>query len=478
MLDRMRRLLYLRPIRGRAFRIAFALGLTTVVTLVGKGASSTTTTSAAMYYLLAVVVSSFLGSLWGGLTAALGSFLALNFFFTPPFGTFRVAKVDDLIALFVFFVVASLVAALLAEVLEQRTRAERRERETSLLYQLSSNLLSRERLDAALNQVAKDLTDLFDLQSSKVVLRNQDSGTPAESNSLSRVELRTGANSYGYLHLYPKEDRALNEIELDLARAFATQVALAVEAARLNEESRRARDEAEVSRIRAALFSSVTHDLKTPLSVVKASASSLLEEGVVFDPERRHELLKTIVEETDRLNRLISNLLQLSRLRAGVLIPHKTPTPIGDVIASVLARLGSFLDEKNIVIETQIREDLPSVPMDVIQIDQALSNVLENARRYAPSGTSVKLIARPWQSWIEVLVADRGRGIPAAEREKVFEEFYRGEKGDSKGNAGLGLAIVKAIVTAHGGSVWVEETPGGGATIGFRLPLSLDGHQP
>lgn len=432
-----------------------------------------------MYYLLAVVVAAFVGRFWGSLVAAFGSFLGLNFFFTPPFGTFYAAKFEDLIALFVFLVVASLVATLLTEVLEQRTRAERRERETHLLYQLSSGLLSRQQLDAVLGQVARDLTDLFDLELCEVKLVENDGigghqmprGGEGGGN-FTDIELKTEAHDYGVLRLHPTQDRVLSSVERDLARAFATQVALAVEAARLDDETRQARAEAEVSRIRAALFSSVTHDLKTPLSSVKAAASSLLEEGVEFDSERRSELLRTIVEETDRLNRLISNLLQLSRLRAGVLLPRKTATPIRDVIESVLSRLGRAFESQEVGIQVRVRDDTPSLPMDVLQVDQALSNILENAARYAPRGSDIRIDVRRWQSWVEVNVSDKGPGIRSEEREKVFEEFYRSESGDSKGSAGLGLAIVRAIVSAHGGSSWAAETPGGGATIGFRLPLA------
>lgn len=479
----MRRLLYLPSIRNRGLQVLVGFAFPLAATLVVRILPGITTAAAAIFYLLVVVMAALVGRFWGGLLASAMSFLGLNFFFTSPTGTFRVGKVEDVVALVAFLLIAALIATLLTEVLEQRTRAERRERETSLLYELSSGLLSREHMDGVLDQVEKDLTDLFDLSGCELELLNPKmklgspqsramTGGPAEAQSFIEIPLRTERARYGVLRLYDKQDRTLTDSDKDVARAFATQVALAAEAASLDEQTRKAHGEAEASKIRAALFSSVTHDLKTPLSSVMAAATSLLEEGVEFDNERRTILLRTIVEETSRLNRLISNLLQLSRLRAGMLMPHKISTPIDDVIEAVVARLGGMFADRSLSLKIKVREDMRPVPMDVLQIDQVLSNILENAARYAPSGSDIEIRARQWQSWVEVLVSDQGPGIAHHNRELVFKEFYRGDGGESMGTSGLGLAIVRAIVTAHGGDAWIADTPGGGATVGFRLPLA------
>lgn len=458
-----------------AVGIAFPLAITMVVIATESG----TTASAAMYYLVGVVFAVIFGRLLAGLLASALSFLGLNYFFTPPFGTFRVQKPEDVVALFGFLMVASLVATLLTEALEQHSRVERREREALLLYRISSRLLSRDRLDEVLSEVPKELVELFGLRACELELAGEGGngahlsragGQIAAGTPVSSIELGTDSATYGVIRLFPASDRRLSNTEEDLVRVFATQVALAVEAARLDQRTREAQNEAEVSRIRAALFSSVTHDLKTPLSSVKAAATSLLEEGVEFDKARQTDLLQTIVEETDRLNRLISNILQLTRVRAEALSPSKVSVPIEEVIVSVLSRLDAGFASKGITVKVHVREDVPPIPMDVLQIDQVLSNILENASRYAPPGTDVVIRAGRWQSWAEVLVADRGPGIAEADREKVFDEFYRGGSREG-GGTGLGLSIVRSIVAAHGGSVWVEGTLGGGATIGFRLPL-------
>jgi two-component system sensor histidine kinase KdpD len=475
-----RRLLRLPSQRPLWARTAFALVLPAVVTVAGQLLQTTSTAGVGFFYMLAVVSAAILGGMVGGLTASFLSFLGLNFFFTPPYGTFRVAKGEDAVALFVFLAVSSLVATLFTQALVQRSRAEQRERETFLLYQLSSGLLSRQRLEEVLRQTAKDLVELFRLARCEIelVLEPSESNRVAEfdvgrefdRDSALEVPLQTERTSFGVIRLFPESGRDLTETEEELATAFATQMALAVEAARLDDESRAARADAEVSRIRAALFSSVTHDLKTPLSSIKASATSLLEQGVEFDKRQRTELLRTIVDEADRLNLLIGNLLQLSRLRAGALIPQRTLAPIEDVVASAVSRLRPLFDGRSL--RVRIREEMAPVPMDVVQIDQVLSNILENAARYAPPGTEVEITAQRWQSWVEVLVADRGPGIPTKNRERVFDEFFRGESPESSSGSGLGLAIVRAIISAHGGRAWVQETPGGGATVAFRLPLT------
>jgi two-component system sensor histidine kinase KdpD len=245
---------------------------------------------------------------------------------------------------------------------------------------------------------------------------------------------------------------------------------LAIERARLGQEAAGARLEADASRTRAALFSSVTHDLRTPLASITASASSLLDEDVPFSNEQRQELLRTILEESQRLNRLVGNLMDLSRLRAGALTPSKDAIPFDELVSSVIGRLRPQLGGRPV--KVQIREGIPPVPMDVVQLDQALTNLIENAMRFSPPGTEIAVTAVRWEDQVEVKVSDHGPGIPPDERSQVFDEFYRKDVGERRGGTGLGLAIARAIVIAHGGSMWVEGTPGGGTTVRFRLPLS------
>ena len=468
--------------RPRWLRALVAVGCPVVATLGASTLSRTTTTMAAMFYLLAVVVAAVFGGQAGGLGASILSFLGLNVFFTPPVGTFRVQKTEDVVALLAFLGVSGLTATLLTRAKAEKARAERREQETSFMYGLASRLLAGDRLETVLDQFAQNLVDLFDLAhcevhtvdlgKSRLISSAGEIGPGLHAQSV-RIALRTERGEFGEIRITAKHDGAFGAFERSLADTFAAQLALAIESARLDMDRRTAEAEAQASKIRAALFSSVTHDLRTPLASIKASATSLLDEGVRFEAGQRSELLTTIVEETDRLNHLIGNLLDLSRLRAGALAPNKTPTAIEEVVEGVVARLRMLLSGREVTI--RIREDTPLVPMDVMQIDQVLTNLLENAIKYTPQGSQLEIKAGKWQSSVEVHVADRGHGIPKEEREKVFEEFVTRDVDGRKGGTGLGLAIARAMVTAHGGEIWIKDTPGGGATVGFRLPVDSGG---
>lgn len=260
---------------------------------------------------------------------------------------------------------------------------------------------------------------------------------------------------------------APNESELDVVRAFASQTALALSGIHLASEAHNARIEAEGNRLRAALFSSITHDLRTPLASITASVTSLLDADVRFKPDDRRRLLETIHHEAERLNRLVGNFLELSRMRAGAMIANRTPAAMEEVIEGVLQRLQPILE--NYEVRVMIRDDLPEVPIDVVQIDQLLTNVLENAAKYSSAGSEISISATPWRDAVRVRIADQGKGIPVSERRSVFEPFTRADPGDGTGS-GLGLSIAQAIVTSHKGKIWIEGTPGGGTAVVFDLP--------
>lgn len=439
---------------------------------------STTTTVPALIYILGVVVAAVVGGIRGGLAASFLSFLGLNFFFTPPFYTFEVEKPEDIVALVVFLIVSTVVANLFTQLQRQRERAASRETETRVLYQMASRLLGAGSQKRVLEDFARELSDLLHLSRCEVYISNGEGpakmiagfSEPASWNgSHLDLPLRTDRMELGFVRMSPKAENVIDARHREVAEAFVSQVAMAIESLKLHEQTQAAQAQAETSRVRAALFSSVTHDLRTPLSSIKAAATSLLEEGVSFEEPQRIDLLKTIAEESDRLNRLIGNLLDLSRLRAGAFRPEKLPTPIEDVIEAVSWRFRKLDPDREI--HVKIRQPIPPVAIDVLQIDQVLTNLLENAVRYSPTGTKIEIGARKWQHSVEVEVADGGPGIKGDERNKAFEEFFRGKASSRFAGSGLGLTIARAIVEGHGGSMWIHETPGGGATVGFRLPI-------
>jgi two-component system sensor histidine kinase KdpD len=444
-----------------------------VVTLGAALPVQVPTTTAALAYVLAVVLAAVSGGVWPGLAASILSFLALNFFFTPPFNTFTVAKTEDLVALGVFLVVSATVGTMLSRVLTQRTRAERREREARLLHHLGTRLLSGVPTEEVLGSLARSVTELFglsrceitsDLAEGPIVVEG--AGSHGSDGARETIPMVARDREVGRIVVVPAGDRsALGPDERSVIETVANQMALAIEGMRLSSEAQEARVEAETNRSRAALFSSVTHDLRTPLASITASVTSILEDERALRDVDRTELLETIRQEAERLNRLVGNLLDLSRMRAGALAPSKSITALDEVIEAVVARLEPLLVGHDV--RVILREELPEIPLDVVQIDQVLTNVLENAGRFAPPGGEITVTAARWHGGVQVRITDQGPGIPEQDRERVFDPFVRGA--DSAGT-GLGLAIARAIVEAHEGKIRIAEAPGGGTAIVIDLP--------
>ena len=265
--------------------------------------------------------------------------------------------------------------------------------------------------------------------------------------------------------------RAFTATERALLEATAKQVALAIERARLDVRVRGAQLDAETNQLRAALFSSVTHDLRTPLASIKASVTSLLSESAVHDAAQQRDLLTTVLEETDRLNRVVGNLMDLAKIRAGALEPTREPAAVDELVQTVVARMRSQLS--GVQVRLNVRADLPDVFVDPVQIDQVLTNLLENAALHSPPGGDVSISAAPFRDVIQVRVSDRGAGISVDQRERVFEAFYRGDAAPERPGSGLGLAIARAIVVGHGGRIWVEGAPGGGPVVFARDDLQV-----
>lgn len=428
-------------------------------------------------FLLAVVGASVVGGIWAGVASSVLGFVALTYFFTEPIHTFRITARDDVVAVVAFLVVALTVGWVVARAVEERDRASRREREARLLSYFATKALSGEPLDRVLNDLAAALVDALRLAACDIRAaaagRTYDvrrTRPDAVAGPAIEVPIRGGEAELGALAAARAEDEdPLAPEDLRLLEAAARQIAVALERAAMDSQIADARLEAERSQARAALFSSVTHDLRTPLASIKTAVTGLLQEGVELDLAQRRELLGTVVEETDRLNRLVGNILELAKVRAGALVPAKQPTALDEIVESVLHRMEPGL--RRVRLRTILR-DAPEVPADPVQIDQVLSNLLENAVRHSPPGGEVVVSVAPWRSGVQVRVADQGPGIPPEDRERVFEAFARGRSsGPDAGGSGLGLAIARAIVFAHGGRIRIEGAPGGGTAVVFELPV-------
>lgn len=298
------------------------------------------------------------------------------------------------------------------------------------------------------------------------------------------VPLKMGEKAVGVLRLSLEDNPRLFNIERSLGVerersnpqtaffwAFVDQAAAVIERARLRRESLQVELLRRTDELRAALLSSVSHDLRTPLASIKASASSLLQEDVQWDEEARRSFALAIEREADRLNRLVANLLDMSRIEGGALKPEKEWYPIDELIHDVLGRMQPLLQGRSV--QTQLPDDLPPVQLDYLQIDQVVTNLIENAVRYTPAASPIEISVSMEGQEVVISVADRGPGIPPADLARVFDKFYRVSGGATEGTtgSGLGLAVSRGLVEAHGGRIWVENREGGGAVFRFALPL-------
>lgn len=303
------------------------------------------------------------------------------------------------------------------------------------------------------------------------------------------VPLLLGQRVVGVLRLLMEDDPRLLSIEQSLGVdrertntrtaffwAFVDQAAAVIERERLRRESLQVEVLRRTDELRAALLSSVSHNLRTPLASIKAAASSLLEKDVQWDEEARISFASSIVREADRLNRLVANLLDMSRIEGGALKPEKEWYPLDELIHDVLGRMQLSLRGR--AVQTELPDDLPPVKLDYLQIDQVLTNLIENAVRYTPAGSPLEISVRVEDHDMIISVADRGPGIPQGDLERIFDKFYRvmeTQAGVARpAGSGLGLAVSRGLVEAHGGRIWAENREGGGAIFSFTLPIEAD----
>jgi len=428
-------------------------------------------------FMLAVVIAAVAGGLWSGLIAGILASTIRPLVVEDPQLTFRFDDVEDVATGVVFLSVALVVGLLVGQASEDRARASRREREARFLGTLSSTLHTREVPDRVLDEFAEVLMEPFGL--SRVEIEASLDGTDVRAiaradgqlvtgGPRTSVRLLAGDTAIGTLVAErPAGGRPFSRDDQLLLETAARQATAALDRARLDARARNAQLDAETNQLRAAMFSSVTHDLRTPLASIKAGVTSLLDSSVQHDSEQERELLTTILEETDRLNRLVGNLLDLARIRAGALTPTRQQSAMDEIVEIVLARMRSRLAGH--VVTADLPPSLPDVWVDPVQFDQVLTNLLENAGRHAPEGSEIQVSVLWMHGAVQVRVADEGPGIPLDERDRVFEAFYRGSSIPETPGSGLGLAIAKAVVVAHGGRIWIEDGPRGGCVVAFEV---------
>ncbi|SCL22006.1 osmosensitive K+ channel signal transduction histidine kinase [Micromonospora nigra] len=464
--------------RRRQLGFALAgLGLP-ALTAILKALPDLTLTNDILIFLAAVVGVALVGGLWPALVAALGGFLLLNWFFTPPYYTLTIAEKDNLLALGVFVGIAVAVSGVV-DVAARRTReAARASADAQTLATVAGSVLRGQRpLPALLDR----LRETFALRAVSVLELAADAekrpGRAGDDTAWRVVasvgDAPAGSPSAGETSV-PVDDRLtivlcgrrLEAADRRIVEAFAAQAAVALRQERLAEEAAAARPLAEADRMRTALLAAVSHDLRTPLASAKAAVSSLRSHDVDFDPDDQAELLATADESLDRLGRLVANLLDMSRLQAGALGINATAIGLEDAVPRALDELGP--DAANVT--TDIPADLPAATADPGLLERVLVNLVANALRHSPPGQPPTITASAHSGQVELRVIDTGPGIPQDQWDHVFLPFQRLGDRDNSTGVGLGLALSRGLAEAMGGSITPETTPGGGLTMVLRLP--------
>ena len=446
--------------RHPLIRILAAVVAVVAVALAADAAGADLTV-AALLLLVTVLAVGTLGYP-AGIAGAVVGFLVLNWFFTEPTGSLKISHADDVVALIVFTAATALVGWIVHRLAILRRQAQQREQEAEIRLDLTNRLLAGDDLDDSLAQAATALRDSFGFESCTLIA----GPPPAEDGS---VNVRVEGQG---VTLLAHTETDITPADRALLQALVAGLATAVDRLRLQQEVRETKLVAELGRQRAGFLSAVSHNLRTPLTAVKAAAGALLASWSRIDAEERRELLETISDEAERLERLVRNTLELSRIRAGALEVDREPVDIAGLVQHAVRRLRPIARAHRVRLD--VSDDLPLVMLDVTMLEQILLNLLENALRFAPPGSEIGVSARAVGDELELRVADHGPGVPPEARERIFLEFQSADDRPDTPGTGLGLAIVRALVLAQGGTVRYEDTPGGGATFVCTFPREIE----
>ncbi len=466
--------------------------------------------SAGLVFLTAVLMSAVTYGLWPGLFACVASTLAYNFFFFPPLYTLSIADRRNAITLVIFGVVALIASNLAARIRSQTMATEERAAMMENLYLFSRKLAGAFTLDDLLWAIAfqfanmlhvrviillpdgaalrvragyppEDRLDPIELRAAEQVwnsanTEDQDRGTAPHSKHLF-LPMRTGRGPVGIVGIESDETSALlTDEQRRLFDSLADQAALAIERLNLSEDIEKARLTAETERLRSALLTSISHDLKTPLASILGSASTLKSQRSALDLSSQDELIGTIHEEAERLSRFIANLLDMTRLESGAIEPKLEWIDLGDVIGSALRRAGPVLAHHTV--HVGIDDDLPMLKLDPVLFEQCLFNLLDNARKYSAPGTQIRLRAIRSDESVRLEISDEGDGIPDYALERIFDKFYRVQASDKKrAGTGLGLPICRGFIAAMGGSIAASNRPDKRGAL-FTIVLKVPAEQP
>ena len=451
--------------------------LLTLVLTAGRSGDSLST--ALSSYLVLVVVIAATGGVWPAALAAIAGFLVSNYYFAPPIHTFTIADTRDILALVMFLVTAGVVSVLVDLSARRTAAAVQARTDAQTLARVAGRMVAPE--GNPLPALLEELVAAFRLDAA-AVLRNETgdhAGTPAGPWTTvvgaGRQPPRSPDEATVVLPLTDHETLALRGPGLtaedrEILSAFAAQLATALESDRLHAEAAEADSLARANQLRSALLAAVSHDLRTPLASIKAASSSLLSEQLEFGPEETHVLIQTIDDESDRLNSLVENLLDMSRLQTGSVDVLDRMTDVRALVEDAVASLGPRAEP----VTVDIGSTLPPIRTDPVLLERAVANLVDNALVHAGSD-GLRLEAAPVAGRVDIRVIDRGPGIRPEDRERVFRPFHRLGDTENRVGVGLGLAVARGFVEAVGGQLDAEDTPGGGCTMVIRIPLDRAG---
>ncbi len=489
-----------RPL-GRYLISLGLIAVSTLLSLIIRGRLEPT--NLVMLYLTSVVISAIFLGRGPSLLAAVMAVLSFDFFLIPPYYTFVVDDTQYIITFIALFIVGLVVSSLTVRVREQAEAAIQREKQTSALYNLGRDLTSAKDLKSITEIIISHISQAFDrdvaifLPEDKrlrvfasspgyypdenelaVAVWSFEHDQPAgrgtdtlPAASLRCQPLKTSKGIVGVLGIHPKDMKGfLTPEQRQTLNAFTHQAALAIERASLVEQARQAELLQATEKLQTALLNSISHDLRTPLVAITGALTSLDEQAEGLNDEYRRSLVGTAREEADRLNRLVGNLLSMTRIESGAIKLRLEPGDIQDVIGTSLEQLGKRVEDHRI--KVNVPDDFPLIPMDFTLIVQVAVNLLENAVKYSSKGSLIEVSAFRLDDRVRLEIADRGVGIPQDDLARVFDKFYRVQRPESVSGTGLGLSISKGIVEAHHGNISALNRENGGTSIVVELPLN------
>jgi two-component system, OmpR family, sensor histidine kinase KdpD len=465
--------------------------------------NSVDTANFTVFYLLMVVLSAIWWGMGPAIVCSFGSMFAFDFFFVQPYYSFSVNDFRYLYIFFGFLIIGIITGLVASKAGKQAEQAAVREAHTAVLYRMSRELAVAASMHEVILIIRKNISELLQCKSalflpegSGLEAKSLDDGFPVDEHEIGvaswvyaakqpagagtgilnaakslYVPLETSQFITGVLGINFGDRLIKPDEEMDMVMALASQSAVALQRVKLAQDSRQMELAKQTEKLQTALLNSISHDLRTPLVSITGALSTLLQDYGAMEKNVRNELLETAYEESMRLNRLVGNMLDMTRVEAGTLKINKKPCDLRDVIGSSLQSIKDKLEKREV--KVFIPEDIFEIPMDFTLMMRVFINLVDNAAKYSPQDSLIEITALKNGDKANIVIKDLGFGIPMPDLEHIFDKFYRAVKPKQVGGTGLGLSICRGIVEAHGGRIWAQNNTDKGASIFIELPLKV-----